>query len=86
MTNNLYDDLKLGSKVELSENAKNILEALNYPLQTAGFTFRESARMLREVRIEMFDAVREIHPQLDDFEFTIDHRGKTITITSHRRE
>ena len=76
--------LKIGQRIEASEEAKNLaaiyVEEYNYLWRSIEATNTK----LQDVTMQFFNGLKQIHPELEDYEFAFNHEQSYFTITSER--
>lgn len=79
-------EIHIGDVIPLNERSGNIVRVSVKHWKIARAAFAEASGMLVNRQEELFDAVRECHPELAEFDLTIEHHPEQIVVMSRRNK
>lgn len=80
----MTDPIKPGSVVQLTDDQKECLAAFVEAKKTAYTAFLTASQRLEEVNGKLFSFLRESHPELAGFEFSVNHETGRVHVLGRR--
>lgn len=74
--------VQTGDVIQIDETHHNAIEQLTEKLKVAKHAFAEASQMVKESQEMLWQFVRELHPETENVECSINHKSKQITILS----
>ena len=78
--------MQLGDRIELNERAQNVAADKKKILEIAYTAFHHATWLITTARKELFAAMEEIYPELEEWQFTVIHDQKSIVVTGRKRK
>jgi len=74
--------MEVGDVIKPNDRLEVVLPLLIEQSKTAQSAFRLAAHMVKEADRQLFEKIRECHPELEDYEFTVRYDQRDIVIWS----
>ena len=76
--------MQIGDRIEFNEQARNISVDKKKALELAYVAFQHATWLITAARKELFEAMEEIYPELEDWQFTVRHEEEEIIVTGRK--